>query len=329
MPNEPPESDFKHKIHLRSYAVAEMGGVIWAYLGPKEKIPPAPKFEWTQVPEDHRVVRKMWQDCNWLQAVDGNFDTTHPSFLHRKLTANSKAPGINPVNSIFMISPTAPRLAKMEIERANYGYYYAQIRSMGGGKNHVAINYYVMPFHQMRATTSGGEVKGSMIEGHIPVPIDDENSMEYTWRYSLSDEMCRELQVVEQSRGRGEGEMTSDFRKIRNKDNHWLMDRQMQKTETYTGITGVNIQDHAIQESMGPIADRTQEHLGSADRTLIATRRMLMEAVKNIQNGEDPPGVGSSYYTIRPITKMLMDGVQWREALKDEICAGNGSSGAN
>ena len=81
--NEPEQ--FKEKIFITSYPTVELGGVIWAYMGPPELQPPPPKFEWTQVPESHCVVTKVWQECNWLQALEGGIDTSHAPILHRTL----------------------------------------------------------------------------------------------------------------------------------------------------------------------------------------------------------------------------------------------------
>ena len=78
---------FKEKIYITSYPTVELGGVIWAYMGPPEHQPPPPKFEWTQVPESHRVVTKVWQECNWLQGLEGGIDTSHAPILHRTLRA--------------------------------------------------------------------------------------------------------------------------------------------------------------------------------------------------------------------------------------------------
>jgi len=101
-------------------------------------------------------------------------------------------------------------------------------------------------------------------------------------------------------RGRGPSEFTAGFRKVRNKDNDWLIDRQVQKTETFTGIDGVNIQDHAVQESMGPVVDRTRENLVNSDAAVFAMRRLLIHGAKAVQEGGDPPGLKPSYYSIRP-----------------------------
>ena len=89
------------------------------------------------------------------------------------------------------------------------------------------------------------------------------------------------------------------FRSLRNRSNDWGIDRAMQKTETYTGIPGINQQDRAVQESMGYIVDRSRENLGPADKAVVATRKLLLEAMETVERGGDPPGVSSSYYEAR------------------------------
>ena len=116
MMNEPPDSDYPAKIKTTSYLVVEMGNLIWAYLGPAEKKPPLPKFEWTQVPEDHRLVTKNWQECNWLQGLEGGIDTAHAPILHRRISENTNRPGIS-INT-DLITSEAPALS---IARTNYG----------------------------------------------------------------------------------------------------------------------------------------------------------------------------------------------------------------
>jgi len=117
----------------------------------------------------------------------------------------------------------------------------------------------------------------------------------------------------------GPEDRTADFRKTRNKANNWMIDRQAQKMLGYSGIEGINTQDHAIQESMGPIVDRSQEHLGASDKAIIAMRRMLLQAARSIGQGVDPPGTGSEYYRLRAIDKVLPAGTEWQQELKSEI----------
>ncbi|HEX9867801.1 MAG TPA: hypothetical protein VGC99_04280, partial [Candidatus Tectomicrobia bacterium] len=112
------------------------------------------------------------------------------------------------------------------------------------------------------------------------------------------------------------------FRSKVNRRNGWLIDRQVQKTETFTGIEGINAQDRGVQESMGPIVDRSKEYLGPADRAIIVTRRLLLQAVKTVEDGGDPPGVDTSYYQARAVERILPKGVEWRDALLPEMYPG-------
>ena len=99
-------------------------------------------------------------------------------------------------------------------------------------------------------------------------------------------------------------------------DVDWMIDREVQKTETYSGIDGINNQDHAVQESMGPIVDRTREHLGTTDVAVITTRRILLGRLKNASLDEDPPGVKPTYYSIRAIERVVEEDIDWRTDMK-------------
>ena len=314
MPNEPPESSFKDKVHLKAYPTVELGGLVWAYMGPREKVPALPKFEWTGLPESNRVVSKSWQECNWLQALEGGIDSSHSSFLHRALNDRASSYGIRG----YRVSSTAPA---HEVELTEYGLLYASIRALDDEQNFVRVYHYVMPFHTFfsRQIGQSGEVSQLQASGHIFVPVDDENTMVYNLSYSFGDEPLVEKELIEQRRGRGPGEQLPNFRKARNRDNNWLMDRHVQKLETYTGISGINTQDHAVQESMGPIVDRTEEHLGSSDRAVFAARQILIQAARTVEQDGNPPGVEPTYYHIRAVEKVLPKQVRWSDELRDEI----------
>ena len=119
--------------------------------------------------------------------------------------------------------------------------------------------------------------------------------------------------------GRGPGEMLPDFRTKRNKSNDWMIDRQVQKYETFTGIEGINTQDQAIQESMGPIVDRSSENLANSDMAIVIARRMLLDSASTVADGGDPPGTGDSYYNVRAIDAILPNDVDWRESLDGQM----------
>ncbi|HEY7066862.1 MAG TPA: Rieske 2Fe-2S domain-containing protein [Chloroflexota bacterium] len=310
--NEP--VPFSAKIRVTSYPTVELGGLIWTYLGPPEKRPPEPRFDWTQAPESHRYVSKTWEECNWLQALEGGIDTSHAPILHRALTNTTQRGGIAPAAMFVRGKP-----ATLEVDASDYGYLYAGIRPLGDDKMYVRTYHWVLPFTQIRPFQVGARDTDwrPHIAGHFWVPMDDENCMTYNWQYNYGPDAppLTEDDRIERGSGRGPGEQDASFRKRRNKDNDWLIDRQVQRSETFTGIDGVHTQDHAVQESMGPIVDRTREHLGPADKAIIATRRILLDAVRTVAEGGDPPGLGTSYYGLRAIEQVLPRDADWRAAL--------------
>ncbi len=313
MPNEPAETDFKHRIHLKAYPTVEMGGVVWTYMGPPDRMPPPPKFEWTQAPPTHRQVSKTWEECNWLQGLEGGIDSIHSSFLHRSLTGQKNHAGLAGLRAIAIS-------ARLEVDVKDYGFIYASKRPLPDGREYVRTYHYVMPFTQIRAAQGETMEPGARrVHGHMWVPMDDENHMVYNWHYSFNEVPLPEHEVASRQPLFKGGEQTPDFRKVRNKDNNWMIDREAQRTESFTGIMGVNTQDHAVQESMGPIVDRTQEHLGTTDRAVITARQLLLRAAQAVAAGDDPPGTDESYYHIRAIERVLDGGADWRSILGPEI----------
>lgn len=317
MMNEPPESKFKDEVKLTAYPTAEMGGVVWAYMGPKDKMPVLPKFEWTQVPESHRGVSKNWQQCNWLQALEAGVDTAHVPVLHRLLNTDSEHVGYAPSTEFGSSGP-----AKVEVDVTDFGYRYAGIRPLGEKGNFVRTYQWVLPFHQIRPEELGSYRGGGsrpFIAGHMWVPMDDENCMVYNWAYSFDGPPLTEWEQLEKDCGRGPGDVMPNFLNIRNKQNDWLIDRKVQKTEIFTGITGLNNQDQAAQEAMGPIVDRTKENLSASDMAIVSMRKILQQALSTVADGGDPPGLGDSYYKARAVDRVLPEGVNWLDALMDEI----------
>ena len=320
MPSEPAESNFQDKVKVTAYPTEEFGGIIWAYMGPAEAMPPAPLMEWTQVPETHRGVTKVVQPTGWLQGLEGGIDTVHSTFLHRRLAGF----GIGARDQAFRRSASAI----VEVEPTGYGYTYAGIRPLPDDAGVFVRGYhFVMPFYQLRAAQLGSVLSGRsevrrIVSGHAWVPMDDTHTMVWNYTYSFGDEPLTESD--QQLYGSG-NELHKDidpangFRAIANADNDYLLDREMQRTVNYTGIQGINVQDRAVQESMGAICDRTREHLGTTDRAIIMARRVLLQAARTVEDGGDPPGLGHDIRRLRAIEKVLPTGVDWRTALHREL----------
>ena len=316
LPSEPADSPMKAGIKITAYPTVERGGVVWAYLGPKEHMPAPPDYEWTRAPETHRAVSKSYQACNYLQALEGGLDTAHVSFLHNNRMGD---------RANFFARDGAP---KIEVVETDYGYYYVSTRKHDAERNFVRIYQYTMPFQQMRPnviqTGLGANRRVPRIDGHVWVPIDDEQTFVYNWSYgydsdcALSPEHVEELETFY---GRGENDyIPGTYRLKANASNDYFTDRAAQKTASATGIKGVNTQDVAVQEGMGAITDRTKEHLGSSDRAIAVMRRLLLEATRAVEAGETPRGLDpSTHRAIRPHDGLLPLGADWHAAYAEAL----------
>jgi phthalate 4,5-dioxygenase len=303
--NEP--QPFCHKIKITSYPTIEFGGVVWTYMGPRDRQPAPPQFDWTNYQEPHMTVSKVIQECNWLQALEGGIDTSHFTIMHRALKKNPLQPGVGVDDP--GLKGGAPTL---EVDVTDYGYAYYGIRPMPDGREYVRGYHFIMPFTQLRPP--GPNKK--QVHGHFWVPMDDENCMVWNFYYSYEGEdMTTRVSNGQSGNAYGNQVDPKTFRSIRNRSNNWMIDRKMQKTETFTGIEGINQQDRAVQESMKPIVDRTREHLGPADKAIIATRRLLFKAIESVEKGDDPQGVSPSYYELRAAEGTFDTGVDWRHEL--------------
>ena len=306
MMNEPDAESFRQKIFTTAYPTLEVGGVIWAYLGPPERRPVPPAFAWTRISATHRQVSKVVQETNWLQGLEGGIDTSHAPILHRLLTTETTRPGFKPDNPF--VRGKAPTLA---VDVTDYGFQYAGIRPLDERRIHVRTYHYILPFHQIRPSRSESGVP--LVAGHIWVPIDDENTMVYNWEYSTTDAPLTAEDRLERRLGNGPLDVDqTTFRSKRNRGNNYLLDRRVQKVESFTGIDGINTQDRAIQESMGAIVDRSREHLGPADRAVIQARKLLLETVRAVAEGGTPRGIEPSYAKLEAAEAVLPNGAEWR-----------------
>jgi len=282
MPNERTETRFAHRVRTRAYPAREWGSLIWAYLGPAETMPGLPELEWALVPESHRFVSKRLQESNYLQAVEGGIDSSHVSFLHSTVRGGSQvAPTLGV--SDYMWRDRAP---KFTVRRTEYGLLIGARRDADDDSYYWRLTQYLLP----TATMIPGSLDGtSPLNGHVWVAIDDA----LCWNFSISWLAERPLTSDELADLQSGGNIHAGvdprtFRPTRNLDNEYLIDREQQRTTSYTGILGVSEQDAAVQESMGPIVDRTLERLGASDTAVIAARRLLLREVKQLQQGKEP-----------------------------------------
>ena len=316
MPSEPPDSLFKTKVTIKSYPTREAGGVVWTYMGPAEHQPAPPDYEWVRPPATHRHVSKTFEGCNYLQAMEGGLDTAHSSFVHNEGLASK---------DWIRSRDGAPRI---DVEKTDYGYTYVSTRTIDERTDYVRIYRYVMPFTQMRGAVqsfNGERAKVPKIDGHLWVPIDDETTYVYNFMcaYDRGAPITPEyVESWETLLGRGKDDVLSGYKLKRNPSNDYLIDRELQRTKTYSGIVGINTQDFALQEGMGPIVDRTKEHLGTSDRAIIAMRQLMLEATHDVEAGRPPRGTDpGTYRDIRAYDDFIPHGAAWETLLAKELVA--------
>jgi phthalate 4,5-dioxygenase oxygenase subunit len=314
MPSEPPDSLFKTKVTLDAYPTHEAGDMVWAYLGPRELMPPLPDYELLRAPAASRHASKTLQECNYLQALEGGLDSAHFTILHNE----------NIGDGSFLDNARSPDL---DVEPADYGYRYSAVR-FEGGEQWVRAYQYLLPTQQMRAARVPSIVPAgepARVEGHIWVPIDDTTTWSYNWFYAYERDgtFTREQRDERERRaGRGPEDLLPGYRSKRNLANDYLIDRERQRTTSFTGITGVNTQDMAVQEGMGPIVDRTREHLGTTDRPVIVMRQMLLQATRDVADGKPPRGSQpESYRNVRPLDHVIPRELDWKIALEPDLIA--------
>ena len=318
MPNEPAASNFKTKVRQRAYPCIEAGGMVWTYMGPRETPPPLPDLEWMSVPESHRRLTPFQRECNWVQALEGDIDTSHLYFLHGRL---------NPDDPPYMGVWHTDKHPKLEVVPTNYGVVYAANREEDPETTYWRVTQFMFPIHTLFPGYPDGTVPG-----HIWVPMDDYHTIVWTvlWNpvTSLEELMGPTGAMARGGSGVGEflpkeADSLSWWRPALNRGNHYGQDREAQREKTFTGIPTIPLQDQAATESMGPIYDRTQEHLGTSDAMIIRVRRRLIRAARELRDlGVTPPGVDNpEWYRVRTTSATLPKGADWLDQLEEWLNA--------
>jgi phthalate 4,5-dioxygenase len=303
-PAEPATSDFKKKLRHVAYPCKEVASMIFTYMGPAEKQPLIPGYAWFTLAEEQVCPVKSYLECNYLQGIEGDFDSSHTSFLHNNNIKNAER----------LKRDGAPTL---DAEETSYGMRAISIRTVGTGQIYVRTSPYMMPSFSIVPGPPTAKFEEDDIRGfRFWVPIDDQT----TWLYILN---MRKRPFTDEERKSLRSWIGADYRRIRNLGNNYLQNRELQRTASYTGIEAFNPaeQDGCATESMGTIWDRSKEHLGYSDKTIIALRKMLLRAVSDVAEGKEPPHIirdpqHNDFSKLRSIKGVLPAGTDWRQIMK-------------
>ena len=325
MPSEPPESSFAAKVRTAAYPCVERGGVVWAWLGPGTP-PPLPELEWLGLPAGHVFASKRVQDCNWFQAMEGGIDSSHISFLHSPIDHQDEITyEMDRVSfGVGAAVQTGDRAPRFEVVDTDYGVLIGARRTQPDGRWHWRVTQFLLPFYTMPPVGVGEKV----VQSHIWVPMDDTHVVNWmvTWHVErpLTPE---EIQLHIEGRGAHvcdyappTSEPYGDVRTAASRDNDYGMDWDVHRTKMFCGIPGFGVQDQAIQESQGPIVDRTQERLGTSDTAIIQVRKRLLTAARALRDhGTPAPGAAPGSFCVRSASVILEPGEDWVAAARPLI----------
>jgi phthalate 4,5-dioxygenase oxygenase subunit len=291
LPNCPEGDALASRVKTPAYATKMHGGFLWAYMGPPERIPAFPEIEIFTFPQSHRYTNKIICPANYFDLMEGDMDASHPSFLHSRLD-KSTIPGAFGFQTQML--DTKPRYT---IDEEPYGLRLAAQRDAGPDKFQWRVTQYLLPYITLISAP-----RGERTYGNIRVPIDDETSINFR-TYAHPDRPLRQddydLVTPEMIPG--------TFFMKENVENDFLIDRESQKHEKFTGIKSVVAEDVAVLSNRDtPIVNRTEEYLVSSDRAIITLRKRLIRGAKALLQGTEPAEVGSpAAYRVRALDIIL------------------------
>jgi phthalate 4,5-dioxygenase len=302
MANIPERQHFKDRVRAKAYLTAERNGVVWVYMGDRARAPGLPPFEACFAPSETMQIRFVQRRCNWLQAVEGDLDTSHVGLLH--FGAAKPSASLDKSHQDLVVN----RAPEYKVTETPFGLSYGAHRpspTVTGG-TYWRIAHFLFPFWIMPPVSSLED--NVMVRAFIP--MDDEHCMfvgfESKSYMRENDRPGLPGAHIRDALQPNTTDWFGRFRLIQQPENDYLIDRELQRERSFTGVDGIHTQDQCVTESMGGIVDRTFENLAPSDIAVARNRRMLLNTVKAFQDGKRPPAadnpelyahVRGGYYT--------------------------------
>lgn len=314
MPLEHNGEHLKNKIRAKVYPCRELGGVIWAYMGPREVPPPMPGIE--VLSEKNLIVAATYAEGNWLQHLETDLDFLHLRHLHKGILdlAKKYTKGDLPRHIEWLEKTEAHRI---EVVDSSVGCTFGVCEELTSEGDHCwGVGQFLMPFFGMLPQ---GPLGNHWIT--CRVPMDDYNTM--TFGFIAGGHVASREQMF----GEYDCQLPTDpdwfgrFRLKKNISNNFKIDRTLQNSTenvaTGSGLTGQAVQDLAMACSLGPIADRSNEHLMPSDIMIARVRQKLLSAVRDYQTkNKIPPGVDDpEIYRVKHGSVILPRDRKWNEAI--------------
>lgn len=309
----PNHDDAKYRARMKApaYPVREEAGLIWAYVGPRDREPAFSRYAFMDTKSENRAVIRININCNYLQLVEGGEDTSHVGVLHTNMARPGwKEKEFQPNKDV--VNPAALATndlhPELELEDTEFGFHYVALRKTDEPD---VRNARVVPF-----VVPYGRVIPSPAFSFFVFEVPDDDTHTSTYIVIYGDAPVEADRVIEL--------LGLDDKRYYNRETclftaTWAdsfgQSRKLMKDSSWTGLVGVEVEDAAIALSQGALYDRSKEHLVPSDRAVMRVRRILLDAVKGLSNGIEPPGVGMDLTGVGACDASLPAGQPWRDLM--------------
>ncbi|MFJ1211658.1 Rieske 2Fe-2S domain-containing protein [Burkholderia pyrrocinia] len=308
----PNHADPKYAARMKApaFPVREAGGIVWAYVGPKELEPAFSRYAFMDAESDHRVVLRINVSCNYLQLVEGGEDSSHVGVLH----TNMARPGWKDdafTRNPDVVNPAALASNDLEpslkIEDTAFGFHYVALRKTDEpGVRNARVVPFIVPYGRIIPAPA-------FLFTVLEVPEDDTHTSTYIVVHGdspITEEKIIELLGLDDPKYYDRKNCTFNASWA---DSFGQSRALMQ--ENWTGLRGVEVEDATIGLSQGPLYDRSREHLVPADQAVVRVRRALLAAVRRVMNDEPPPALGLDLRGVSACDRQLADDAVWQDLL--------------
>jgi phthalate 4,5-dioxygenase oxygenase subunit len=325
MASEPAASELCKKVKHTAYPCHEAGGFVWAYLGPRESMPEFERPAFAPTPDCQVSVVKVHVQANWAQILEGAIDSAHSSSLHSTDMPPQRVDGAKATSKAWP-RPSTDKAPRLVLQETPYGFHYAAIRRPivnSATHDYIRVSVFVAPSTVLIPPNNLYNL------ANVNVPMDDTNTMFYFIAWADASKPGVDVEAWRKFCGAQPGiDLDHRWRKRRNRDNFFEQDRPAMKLGDFTGIRGIPMQDMAMWETMGAIADRSRERLGASDLAIVEFRRIMVAAAQRAAQGGAVIGAGERHgpkAKLSAFEGIVPKGTDWRtlgvEPEKEEVHA--------
>jgi phthalate 4,5-dioxygenase oxygenase subunit len=298
------QAQFCKHVRVSRYKAVDRGGIVWVWLGKGDTPPRFPDLPFVDLPATHRSVTSAEVPSNWVQGVEASMDSSHVGVLHESTTQITAGGGNQ---RLLMTKALAP---KLEFEERPYGYRYAALRPVGDEQVYARVNNFVMPWYGIICAPDANGPSTVFFS----TPVDDVTHRAWFVHFNAKQPLGMTIMSATPD--------TWNFPPLPpgTPTDNWGQNRDLMARGHATGFPQhLGTEDFAMFLSQGPIADRTDEQLCSADGAVVRVRQALLKSVREFQAGQTPRLADNpelDYRRIHSVGGVLPANADWRSLVE-------------